>query len=112
MVQRATPPQVGHWSLPGGRLEPGELVTAAVERELFEETGLRVRCGPLLGWAERRGDGYHFVILDFEVTTDGRDQAVAGGDAAAVAWIPVADVTALTLVDGLAAFLVDHGVLG
>lgn len=111
MVQRATPPQVGCWTLPGGRVEAGETVTAAVERELFEETALRVRCGPLVGWAERRGDDYHYVILDFVVTPLGRGAAVAGSDAALVAWVPVADVATLTLVDGLEEFLVEHGVL-
>jgi ADP-ribose pyrophosphatase YjhB (NUDIX family) len=112
MVRRATPPQVGSWTLPGGRVEAGETVTAAVERELLEETALRVRCGPLIGWAERRGDGYHFLILDFEVTTDGRGSPMAGSDAAAVAWVPLAEVSALTLAEGLEDFLVEHGVLG
>jgi len=93
-------------------LEAGETVTAAVERELFEETALRVRCGPLVGWAERRGEGYHYVILDFTVTPLGRDTPAAGGDAAEVAWVPLADVPARSLVDGLEEFLVEHGVLG
>lgn len=36
------------WVLPGGRLEPGELLDAAVRREVEEETGLAVRSvGPL-----------------------------------------------------------------
>ncbi|HUD16229.1 MAG TPA: NUDIX domain-containing protein, partial [Acidimicrobiales bacterium] len=112
MVRRAHPPEVGHWTLPGGRVEPGESVTEAVERELLEETALDVRCGAFLGWAERRGEDYHFVILDFEVTTPGRGRPAAGDDAAAVAWVPLAEVPALTLVSGLDEFLVEHGVLG
>ena len=111
MVRRANPPEAGRWSVPGGRVEPGESVTAAVERELWEETGLRVRCGSLLGWAERRGHDHHFVILDFEVTTTGPRVPVAGGDAAEVAWVPLAEVAGLALVEGLGEFLVDVGVL-
>jgi ADP-ribose pyrophosphatase YjhB (NUDIX family) len=87
-------------------------VTDAVERELREETALDVRCGSLVGWAERRGPDYHFVILDFEVTAVGRGTPAASGDAAAVAWVPLGEVSALTLVSGLADFLVAHGVLG
>jgi ADP-ribose pyrophosphatase YjhB (NUDIX family) len=112
VVRRATPPQVGCWTVPGGRVEAGETVTAAVVRELFEETALRVRCGPLVGWAERRGEGYHYVILDFEVTPLSPGTPAAGGDAGEVAWVPLADVPDLTLVDGLGDFLMEHGVLG
>jgi 8-oxo-dGTP diphosphatase len=111
MVQRAHPPGAGRWTVPGGRVESGESVTAAVERELLEETALAVRCGTLIGWAERRGPDYHFVILDFEVTTSGSTTPVAGGDATAVAWVPLGEVGSLTLVEGLEDFLVEHGVL-
>ncbi len=71
-----------------------------------------MQCGPLLGWAERMGPGYHFVILDFTVSLpdDFRDP-VAGGDAAAAAWVPLVDVPGVALVDGLEAFLRSHGVL-
>jgi ADP-ribose pyrophosphatase YjhB (NUDIX family) len=112
MVRRAHQPEVGRWTVPGGRVEAGESVADAVERELREETTLDVRCGPLLGWAERRGEDYHFVILDFEVTVPGRGIPVAGGDATAVAWVPLGEVPALNLVSGLEEFLVAHGVLG
>jgi len=111
MVQRATPPQVGCWSLPGGRVEAGETVTGAVEREVLEETALPVRCGPLVGWAERRAEGYHYVILDFAVVLDERGIPTAGSDAAAATWVPLAEVTDLILVEGLKEFLVEHGVL-
>ena len=81
--------------MPGGHVEPGETVAAAVEREVLEETGLEVRCGPLLGWAERMGPGYHFVILDFTVVVpDGCGEPVPGSDAAAAAWVPLGEVGA------------------
>ncbi len=68
-------------------------------------------CGSLLGWAERIGPGYHFVILDFWVTIMTGSEPRAGSDAAEAAWVPLSEVADLALVDGLAEFLHDHGVL-
>jgi ADP-ribose pyrophosphatase YjhB (NUDIX family) len=97
--------------VPGGRIEAGETAAEAVTRELTEETGLEGVCGDLVGWVERIGDGYHFVILDFLVTVLDPGGPVAGDDAAEAAWVPLSDVAQLQLVDGLAEFLYDHGII-
>ena len=112
LVRRGTEPERGRWSVPGGKVEVGETVAAAVEREVREETGLRVRCGPFLGWAERIGPGHHFVILDFLVEPAGAGaRPMPGGDAAAAAWVPLSDLGSLELVEGLETFLRAHGVV-
>lgn len=111
LVRRGHGPAAGEWSVPGGRVERGEPLSVAVLRELREETGLEAFCGPLLGWVEHITADHHFVILDFEVTIIDRGDPVAGDDAAEVLWVPVADVTELNLVDGLAEFLHDHGII-
>ena len=49
LVQRAMPTGYGLWSLPGGYVDRGEPVEIAAEREVWEETGLEVRAGPLIG---------------------------------------------------------------
>jgi 8-oxo-dGTP diphosphatase len=112
LVRRGRGPGEGRWSVPGGRVEAGEEVEEAVARELREETGLAGRCRRLLGWAERVGPDHHFVILDFLVDVTTAGTLAAGGDAAEVAWVPLDALEDRPLVDGLAAFLREHGVLG
>jgi ADP-ribose pyrophosphatase YjhB (NUDIX family) len=84
----------------------------AVVREVLEETGLEVVVDRFLGWVERIEDAFHFVILDFAVTVlDVAAEAVAGDDAAEVAWVPLHQLSELRLVDGLYDFLRDVEVL-
>ncbi len=110
LVRRGHGPAAGYWAVPGGRVEPGELLAEAVVRELAEETGLEGTCGSLVGWAERV-DTEHWVILDFEVTVLERSPPVAGTDAAEARWVPCEEVSELALVEGLAEFLHEHGVI-
>ena len=113
LVRRGHGPAAGEWSLPGGRVEGGETLAEAVVREVAEETGLEAVCDDLVGWVERLGDGYHFVIFDFLVTVlDGPEKLPqAGDDAAEAAWVPLDEVFRLRLTEGLAEFLHEHGIV-
>src|SRR5437762_14386920 len=82
LIRRGRPPGTGLWSLPGGRVEAGETLAEAVVRELAEETGIEGVCDELIGWVERIGADYHYVILDFGVTVLDAAEPVAGDDAA------------------------------
>jgi 8-oxo-dGTP diphosphatase len=111
LILRGSEPGAGRWSVPGGRVEAGETVGEAVVRELREETGLEGLCGSLLGWVERIDKDHHFVILDFVVDVLDPAELVAGDDAAEARWVPLQEVAELDLVDGLAEFLHEHGVV-
>jgi 8-oxo-dGTP diphosphatase len=71
LVRRAGAPAKGLWTLPGGRVEVGETLVAAVKREVLEETALSIDVIGLAGYRESIlpqavGDrGRHFVILPF-----------------------------------------------
>ena len=112
LIRRGSGVAVGDWSVPGGRVERGELIVEAAVRELREETGLEGVCGRLIGVVERFVEGTHHVILDHEVTVlDPGTPPTAGDDAAEVAWVPLHEVAEWRLVDGLAEFLHDHGII-
>ena len=111
LVKRGTDPGKGLWSLPGGRVEAGESVVAAVVREFREETGLEAVCGSFVGWVERMGVDHHFVVMDFLVTVLEAGEPVAGGDALDVRWVAFEELGSLDLVDGLPDFLIEHGLL-
>ena len=110
VVQRERPPAQGRWSLPGGRVERGETLAAAVSREVREETGLEVVVGDVVGVFESIGDDHHYVIVDFHVQRTGGVES-PGDDAAAVAWLGRGDLVAAGPTDGLLDYLDGHGIV-
>jgi ADP-ribose pyrophosphatase YjhB (NUDIX family) len=111
LVRRGTDPGRGRWSLPGGRVEAGESMVAAVLRELLEETGMEGLCGPFVGWVERMDVDHHFVIVDFWVNVLDDGPLSAGSDADEVAWVAFDELVHADLVEGLADFLVDQEIV-
>jgi 8-oxo-dGTP diphosphatase len=112
VVRRGHAPNRGLWSVPGGRVEPGETEQAAVVREVAEETGLAVTAGTLLGRVRIEGDGVVFTVADFVCSPARPGQVpVAGDDAADLAWVDAAGLAALPCTPGLAAALGEWGVL-
>jgi 8-oxo-dGTP diphosphatase len=68
LVRRARSPAKGVYSLPGGRVEFGETLHAALHREVDEETGLKIEIVDLAGWREvvpGTSGGGHYLIMSF-----------------------------------------------
>lgn len=88
LIKRGTPPRLGQWSLPGGRIEWGEAVDVAALRELKEETGVEAELTGLLdvvdGVFTSRETGEttrHYVMIDYAARWTG-GEPMAGDDAA------------------------------
>lgn len=68
LVRRARSPAKGFYSLPGGRVEFGETLHAALHREVDEETAIKIEIAGLAGWREvvpGTGDDGHYLIMSF-----------------------------------------------
>ena len=100
LVRRGQEPLKGEWSLPGGAVEVGETLEAALVREVCEETSLDVVVGRVLEVLDsirHDADGraqYHYVIVDYacRVRAGTPTAVVRGTDADDVQWVPVEEL--------------------
>ncbi len=102
VIERARPPNVGLWSVPGGKVGPGETLAQAVAREVREETGLTVEIGTLVCVVEviEHAAEIHYVILDYAARVIG-GTLTPGGDARAARFVDDAELAQLPVTDGL-----------
>jgi 8-oxo-dGTP diphosphatase len=105
LVERGKQPLKGYWSLPGGVLELGEQLGAAIVREVKEETGLDVQPVNVVEIFERimrdkaGKPEYHYVLVDYFCKVTGGD-LVAGDDSSKAEWIRRKDLASLKLTEG------------
>ena len=96
LIKRASEPDAGLWSVPGGMVELGERAAEAAKREVMEETGLDVEIVEVLGVVDKivEGDGdrvkFHFVIVDYLAHPVG-GSLEASSDALDAKWVKPAD---------------------
>ncbi|MEM9232777.1 MAG: NUDIX hydrolase [Pseudomonadota bacterium] len=68
LIQRGRPPFMGHWSIPGGKVDFGETIETALTREIREETGVEVEILGLIDAFEalpQKNGERHFVMIDY-----------------------------------------------
>jgi 8-oxo-dGTP diphosphatase len=111
LIKRGHEPGAGLWSLPGGRIEPGETDAEALVREMREETGLEVQAGPLLGSVQRPAPGGRVLdIRDYAATITGGTLR-PGDDAADARWVAPSELPSMPVTEGLVQALTGWGVL-
>lgn len=102
LVRRGQAPSEGLWAIPGGSVEIGETLQEAAEREILEETGIKIRAGkPIYTFdvIDRDEDGkirFHYVIIDLAADYVSGEPA-AGDDAAEARWVSVHEFNELAV---------------
>jgi 8-oxo-dGTP diphosphatase len=103
LVRRAGSPAKGFYSLPGGRVEFGETLHAALHREVDEETALKIEIAGLAGWREvvpGTSGGGHYLIMSFAARWIA-GEVVLNEELDDFRWLPPDAIGDLKLTDGL-----------
>ena len=91
LIRRGKAPRKGEWSIPGGRIEFGEMMRFAALREVREETGCEVEIAGLCDVVDSVVEGIHAVLIDFNARWVS-GEPMAGDDADEAMFVKLEDV--------------------
>ena len=103
LTKRNIPPFQGEWVMPGGKIDLGEPIIKAIEREVMEEVGLQVEVVDLLDVFEHVTPGdenYHFIILYYRCRPLFCDIRHNQDEVEEARWVAQQDLAALKMPDG------------
>lgn len=102
LVRRKNPPAKDLWAIPGGRIKFGETLQQAAEREIYEETGIRIKAESVvyvfevIDRDEKNKIRFHYVVIDLEAQyLSGTPRA--NDDALQASWIPTSELNTTEL---------------
>jgi ADP-ribose pyrophosphatase YjhB (NUDIX family) len=103
LIRRDQPPAKGLWSVPGGRLEPGESLVDCCQREFYEETNIEITVQHIVALVDRKLEGYHYVIVDFLVIMNDEENIdlKAQTDVSEASWFTLPELADMPIVTGL-----------
>ncbi|MET0429552.1 MAG: NUDIX hydrolase [Microvirga sp.] len=112
LASRGRPPGEGLYSLPGGRVEPGETLADAALRELREEVGIEAGVIGRLGWVEvierdESGRVRQHLVVAAHAAAWMAGEPRTGPEAKDVRWTTERDAAELPVTEGLAAILAE-----
>ncbi len=111
MIKRANEPNRGKWSIPGGRIELGETVYEAVQREVLEECNIEIGNMRLLNVGDniiRDAESkvkYHYVLIDFLAEYKAGEIRVAESEVEEYRWVIAEDLPGLDIAPQLRSIL-------
>lgn len=103
LTKRAIPPYMGKWVMPGGKIDLGEPITAALKREVLEEVGLDVHVEGLIDIFEivpTNEHAEHYVILYYLASPKSVDLVPNSGEISEVVWADQETVSRMDISNG------------
>jgi 8-oxo-dGTP diphosphatase len=103
LTKRNIPPFQGEWVMPGGKINLGEPISIALQREVMEEVGLEVAVEDMVGVFEHvtpGDDNYHFIILYYRCRPLSCSISHNRDEVAEARWVPGQELQNYPMPDG------------
>ncbi len=103
LTRRCIEPFCGQWVMPGGKVDHGEPLLAALRREVHEEVGLEVHVEGLVDVYEHVGLGPrndHYVILYYRTHPLSHDLQPNGAEVTEARWVPARELSRYNMTPG------------
>jgi len=108
LTRRSIPPFKGMWVMPGGKIDLGEPIAAALRREVDEEVGLEIEVGSLINVFEHVTPGEencHYIILFYRCRPVHYDLSHNPDEVSEAIWVARGDLAQYDMPEGTRSIL-------